>query len=182
MYDCQSQWPRGLRRNRLLRMWVRIPPGAWMSVCRECCVLSDRRLCDEPISRPDESYRQWCVVVCDLESLKMRRPWPTGGYCKKKICVRLSSAFSGTAFWLHIFGILCSWVRTPWIKFKIVQQDVTVFSLLYFCRQHYMFRMLTPIIRSWYSCNYSFWYYGCLIPTQQRERMAVDSVDQCQKL
>ena len=84
MYDCQSQWPRGLRRNRLLRMWVRIPPGAWMSVCRECCVLSDRRLCDEPISRPDESYRQWCVVVCDLESLKMRRPWPTGGYCKKK--------------------------------------------------------------------------------------------------
>jgi hypothetical protein len=25
---------------RLLRLWVRIPPGAWMFVCCECCVLS----------------------------------------------------------------------------------------------------------------------------------------------
>jgi len=38
-----------------------------------------------------------------------------------------------------------------------VQQDATVFSLLHFCRQLYMFRVLTPIIRSAYSCNYSFW-------------------------
>ena len=36
----------------------------------------------------------------------------------------------------------------------IVQQDATVFSSLHFCRQLYMFRVLTPIIRSWYSCNY----------------------------
>jgi hypothetical protein len=27
-----------------------------------------------------------------------------------------------------------------------VQQDATVFSLLHFCRQLYMFRVLTPII------------------------------------
>ena len=30
----------------------------------------------------------------------------------------------------------------------IVQQDAAVFSLLYFCRQLYIFRVLTPIIRS----------------------------------
>jgi hypothetical protein len=36
-----------------------------------------------------------------------------------------------------------------------VQQDATVFSLLYLCRQPYMFRVLTPIIRSSYSCNCS---------------------------
>ena len=33
----RSQWPRGLRRMsasaRLLRLWVRIPQGAWMFVC-----------------------------------------------------------------------------------------------------------------------------------------------------
>ena len=66
----QSYWPRGLRRRstaaRLLRSWVRIPPGAWMSVCCECCVLSGRGLCDELITRPEESYRLWCVVY-DLE-------------------------------------------------------------------------------------------------------------------
>jgi len=26
-------------------------------------------LCDELITRPEESYRLWCVVVCDLENL-----------------------------------------------------------------------------------------------------------------
>ena len=74
----RSQWPRGLRRRsaaaRLLRSWVRIPLGAWILVCCECCVLSGRGLCDELITRPEESYRMWCVVVCDLETSRMRRP------------------------------------------------------------------------------------------------------------
>jgi hypothetical protein len=82
-----------------------------MSVCCECCVLSGRGLCDELITRTDESYgclsvveccvlsgrglcdelttptaesyRLWCVVVCDLETSLMRRSWPTGG-CRAK--------------------------------------------------------------------------------------------------
>jgi hypothetical protein len=28
-------------------------------------VLSGRDLCDGPIPRPEESYRQWCVSECD---------------------------------------------------------------------------------------------------------------------
>jgi len=85
--NCRSQWPRGLRSmsaaSRLLRLWVRIPPGAWMDVCRECFVLSGGGLCDELITRPEESYRLWCVVVCDLGTSWMRRPWPNGGCCAK---------------------------------------------------------------------------------------------------
>jgi len=54
-----------------------------MYVCCECCVLSGRGLCDELITRPEESYRLWCVVVCDLETSLMRRPWPTGGFCAR---------------------------------------------------------------------------------------------------
>ena len=49
----------------------------------ECCVLSGRGLRDELISRPEESFRLWCVVVCDLETSLMRRPWPTG-CCRAK--------------------------------------------------------------------------------------------------
>jgi hypothetical protein len=37
-------------------------------------VLSGRGLCDELITRPEESYRLWCVVVCDLETLRMGAP------------------------------------------------------------------------------------------------------------
>ena len=37
----RSQWPRGQRLRsaaaRLLRLWVRIPPGAWMSVVNVVC-------------------------------------------------------------------------------------------------------------------------------------------------
>ena len=33
-------------------------------------MLSGRGHCDELITRPEESYRRWCVVVCDLENLK----------------------------------------------------------------------------------------------------------------
>ena len=42
--------------------------GAWMFVCCDCCVLSGRSLCDELITRSEESYRLWCVVECDLET------------------------------------------------------------------------------------------------------------------
>ena len=33
-------------------------------------MLSGRVLCDELITHPEESYRLWCIVVCDLENLK----------------------------------------------------------------------------------------------------------------
>jgi len=80
---CRSQWPRGLKRwsaaARLLRLCVRISPEAWISVRCECCVLSGRGLCDELITRPGESYRLWSVVVCDLETSRMRRSWARVG-------------------------------------------------------------------------------------------------------
>ena len=40
-----------------------------MEVCCECCVLSGRGLCDVLITHSDESYRLWCVVMCDLETV-----------------------------------------------------------------------------------------------------------------
>jgi hypothetical protein len=59
------QWPCGLRLGpmaaRLLGLWVRIPPGAWMSVSCECRVLSGRDICDGLVPSPEESYRVWCV-------------------------------------------------------------------------------------------------------------------------
>ena len=40
-----------------------------MSACCECYVLLGRGVCDELITRPEDSYRLWCVVGCDLENL-----------------------------------------------------------------------------------------------------------------
>ena len=55
-----------------------------MSVSRECRVLSGRGLCDGPITRPEESYRLWCVTVCDLETSRIRTPWPALGCWDRK--------------------------------------------------------------------------------------------------
>ena len=47
-----------------------------MFVCCECFVLSGRGLCDELITRPEESYLLWFVVVYDLENLVNEEPYP----------------------------------------------------------------------------------------------------------
>ena len=61
-----------------------------MDVCL-LWVLSGRGLCDELITRPEESYRLWWVVACDLETSWMRRHCPTGG-CRTKNKQTLVSA------------------------------------------------------------------------------------------
>ena len=38
-------------------------------------MLSGRGLCDELITRPEESCRLWCVIVCDLETSRMGAPY-----------------------------------------------------------------------------------------------------------
>jgi len=54
-----------------------------MSVCCDYCVLSGGGLCYELVTRPEESYRLWSFVVCDLETSPLRRTWPTGVCCAK---------------------------------------------------------------------------------------------------
>ena len=81
---CMGPLRRRSSASRLLRLWVRMPPVAWMSVSCECCVLSGRCLCDELITRLQEYYRVWCVVVCDVETSWMRRPWPTAGLSRQE--------------------------------------------------------------------------------------------------
>jgi len=83
----RSQWPRGLRRRsaaaRLLRLWVRIPPGAWIFVFCECYVLSGRGLCDELITRPGvlPNVMRHCVLSRNLLNKEAMAHW---GCCAKK--------------------------------------------------------------------------------------------------
>jgi len=54
----------------------------------------------------------------------------------------------------------------------IVQRDATIYSLLYFCKLLYMFRVVTPpIIRSTYNRNYSIRHWSnrlCSLPLQRK--------------
>jgi hypothetical protein len=66
-FQWQPDLKRGSAAARLLGLRVRIPPGAWMFVFCESCVLSGRGVYDWPIPRPEESYRVFvyvCLSVC----------------------------------------------------------------------------------------------------------------------
>jgi hypothetical protein len=45
----------------------------------DVCVLLSRDLYNELITRPEEPYLLWRVVVCDQETLLTRRPQPALG-------------------------------------------------------------------------------------------------------
>jgi len=68
-----------------------------MFVCCEFCVLWGRGLCDELITRLEESYRLWCVVVCDLENLKNEEVMTRVGsqrHEEKKVSVKHNLIYS----------------------------------------------------------------------------------------
>ena len=118
LFVSRSQWPRRLRRRsaaaRLLRLWVRIPPGSWRFVCCECCVLSDRGLCDELITLPEEFYSVCCVVLCALETSWIRRPWPTGG-CRAK----------NKHYWLTILSLYSVfWAPDTIVKWTVSKEVI----------------------------------------------------------
>ena len=91
------------------------------------------------------------------------------------ICNRAAYGKSVVRSWMHCVGsvapVCCSSWNVCHIKIVWNQRWKSLFyffncptrcdllSLLYLCRQLYMFRVLTPIIRSSYNRNYSFWYW-----------------------
>jgi len=107
-----------------------------MSVCCECCVLSGRGLCDELITRSKESYRLWCVVACDLETSRMRRPWlALGGSTTRDgdRLVYIGVYLKSVLIYINNYPTRCN----------------TKQSIYYSVSSLYMFRVsTTPIIRS----------------------------------
>jgi len=87
-----------------------------MFVCCDCRLLSGRGLGDELITRPEESYRPWCVVVCDLETSRIGAPYvyiydisslrvigPSGRQSVKR-SLRQHQSFSQTCAWFIILS------------------------------------------------------------------------------
>jgi hypothetical protein len=71
-------------------------------------VLSGRGLCDELITRPEESFRRWCVVVCDLENLNNEEVMTRFGpqrHSKKKLFV---SVFFFSILFIFVFPVYLS--------------------------------------------------------------------------
>jgi hypothetical protein len=102
-----------------------------MFVCCECCVLWGRGFCDELITCPEKSYRMWCVVVCDLETSRMRRPWPALGRnatAKKKLSKILCKYLLLGVDWRQIYIAKTKVKRESLFVKTYVQSRVLVFQ------------------------------------------------------
>jgi hypothetical protein len=87
-FNCRSQWPRVLQPVACWDCRFQSRPGPWKSVPCEICVLSGRGLCDGLITRPEESYRVWCICVWfrNLVNEEALAHWGLLN-CKRKIMV-----------------------------------------------------------------------------------------------
>jgi len=84
--------------------------------------LSGRGLCDELITRPEESYRLCCVVVCDLETSRMGAPYI---YDISHLRVKLYLALSGVQMRTEGYKNLNICVTTTGLVFMISLADLT---------------------------------------------------------
>jgi hypothetical protein len=110
--SCRWQCPRRLRRGSaaagLRGLWIRIPPGVWISILSVVC-------CQVEVSATGWSLGQvsptGCgVSECDREASIMRRSWPTRAVeslKKKRYCLRHVSASEGHHHGLLVVGIYC---------------------------------------------------------------------------
>jgi len=66
-------------------------PTRGMDVCCDCRVLSGRGLCVGLITRPEKSYRLLYVVLCDLETSRMRSHDPRWGAAPQEIYIYIKT-------------------------------------------------------------------------------------------
>jgi hypothetical protein len=133
----RSQWPHGLRCGSAvahmlgLRIWI--PPGAWMSVSFQCCVLSGRGLCDGLIHRPEMYY--W-ICVCHwvwsgaaISRQKRGQPKKDIKFLGVSPCMHLHLAIQVFKRLTHRKTYM-SWVRCEPVRCTGVCYQVKVLNLL----------------------------------------------------
>jgi hypothetical protein len=86
---------------RLLRLWVRIPPGAWMSVVSVVC-------CQVEVSATDWSLVQRSPTDCDASRVWSRKPREWGGHSRRWAAApREKKVFFYYCSYCYVCSVLC---------------------------------------------------------------------------
>jgi len=88
-------------------------------------VLSGRGLCDELITRPEESYRLCCVVVCDLETSRIGAPYiyDISRLRVKNNVLVFADGSVDLGHWCMASGIVV--FNLPWHVYRIGEMSLT---------------------------------------------------------
>ena len=120
-------WTHDLSRRAAADRGFESHRGACIFVCCECRVLSGRGLCDELITRPEESYRLCCVVVCDLETSRMGAPYvdDISRLRVNEVADRTGFWFCQVVLWLVLFTVKRHFILMRWkngVKHSLFEQ------------------------------------------------------------
>jgi hypothetical protein len=126
-----------------------------MDVCCECYVLSGIGLYDKLITRPEESYRLWRVVVCDPETSWMRTAWPIGGCCARNKIKQVSIARKGIPQ-SKLRRLLWRVPSFPTLKTR--NRLARYFSRFYFMHQRICFDIAVQQLRPFPSKYFSIYF------------------------
>ena len=150
-----------------------------MAVCCECCVLSGRGLCAELIIRREESYRLWCVVMCDLETSWMRRHWPhwglsrqnknklnKGPWTSKQLLIKLAKIEKVYILWslvqtnLSLLGDNRIHFSVPW---SIFEHELSCLGVFTFCTCYILICLVCVVASFKLSCVYCCSCLVCIV-------------------
>ena len=134
-----------------------------MSIMSVVC-LSDRGLSDGPIPRPEQSYCLWCVIVCDVKTWRMWRPWPASGCCARQNNVWWCIRKVKLSLYTEIINKMCA--IDQYFSFTYLFQIRRVSALLCFHdqgdlmflvnTQHIQKSFITPCIMQQFTCDEPF--------------------------
>ena len=108
-------------------------------------------LCDGMITRPEESYWLWSVVVCDPETSRMWRPWPalgrsaTGKKKKKYIYIYV---------WQNGYLSFLQWVRP---HFFMIMRRLYQFLIPYI--RNYLYMQIGKGWNEFVTCYVNGWIF-----------------------
>jgi hypothetical protein len=108
-----------------------------MFISCDCCVLSGRGLCVGLITRPEESYRVWCVWKWSW-SLDNEEALPTRGCCfmgKKKCWTKLFPLSDNTSSLIHS-GHYFPYPSPFWSFIKFMIYHKLIYSVLSITRDN----------------------------------------------
>ena len=117
-----------------------------ISLC--CLLIWNRRiisLCglwDELITRPEESYRLWCVVVCDLENLKneeaMTRVGSQRHSKKRNIILYYIILYYIILYYIILYYIILYYIILYYIIYFITLHYIILYYMFYYITLHYI--------------------------------------------
>jgi hypothetical protein len=84
-----------------------------------CCVLSGRCLCDELITRPEESYRLWRFVVCNQETSWKKSHSPRWAAVPKNAKIIKANPYKGQYVFQSKLSVVLRFSREDITKFLV---------------------------------------------------------------